>query len=61
MDLSIYVVVWIVCGIASLLIAQNCGATNAVTWVFVGVLFGPIGVLLAVIGAKAQRYPQRRL
>lgn len=52
MDYSIILVIWIVCGIAALLIAQNRAATNAVTWFVVGVLFGPIGVLLAIIGAK---------
>lgn len=52
MDPSIVVIVWIVCGIAALLIAQSRGATNAVTWFFVGVFLGPFGVLIAALGAK---------
>ena len=52
MDYSIAIIVWIVCGIASLLIAQSRGATNTVTWFFVGVLLGPLGVIIAALGAK---------
>lgn len=51
-DWSIYILVWIVCGIAAFLIAQNRGATNAPTWFLVGLLLGPIGILLAAFGAK---------
>lgn len=52
MDYSVAIIVWIVCGIASLLIAQSRGATNVVTWFFVGVFLGPLGVIIAAIGAK---------
>lgn len=55
MDYTIVFVAWIVCGIASLLIAQNRRATNAVTWFLVGVVLGPIGILLAIVGAKPPR------
>jgi hypothetical protein len=51
-DWSIAILIWIVCGIATFLIAQNRGATNAPTWFLVGVLLGPIGILLAAVGAK---------
>ena len=51
-DWPIYVLIWIVCGIAALLIAQNRGATNAPTWFLLGVLLGPIGVLWAAVSAK---------
>jgi hypothetical protein len=51
-DWSTYILVWIVCGIAAFLIAQNRGATNAPTWFLVGLLLGPIGILLAAVGAK---------
>jgi hypothetical protein len=50
---EVTILVWIVCGIATFLIAQSRGATNAPTWLLVGIVFGPIGILLAVIGAKA--------
>jgi hypothetical protein len=49
------VLIWIVCGIGSFLIAQNRGATNAPTWFLVGIIFGPIGVLLAIIGARGPK------
>ena len=52
MDGSIYILIWIACGIAAYLIAQNRGATNAPTWFVVGLLLGPIGILLAAVGAK---------
>jgi len=52
MDYLIALIVWIVCGIASLLIAQSRNTTNPVTWFFVGVLLGPLGVLIAAFGAK---------
>jgi hypothetical protein len=49
---EITILVWIVCGIGAFLIAQNRGATNAPTWLLVGILFGPLGILLAAVGAK---------
>lgn len=45
-------IVWIVCGIGAFLLAQNRGATNAATWFLVGILLGPLGILLAAVGAK---------
>lgn len=49
---EITILVWLVCGIGAFLIAQNRGATNALTWFLVGVLLGPIGIILAAISAK---------
>lgn len=46
------ILIWVVCGIGSFLIAQNRGAKNAPTWFLVGILLGPLGILLAAIGAK---------
>ena len=51
---EVTILVWIVCGIGSFLIAQNRGATNAPTWFLVGVLLGPLGLLLAAIGARGK-------
>jgi len=51
-DWPIYILLWIVCGIAAFAIAQNRGATNAPTWFLVGLLLGPVGILLAAVGAK---------
>jgi hypothetical protein len=59
MDTSIYLIIWIVCGIASFLIAQNRSATNAPTWFLVGVLLGPLGLLLAAIGARRPKGAKR--
>lgn len=53
------ILVWIVCGIGSFLIAQNRGATNAPTWFLVGILLGPLGILLAAIGARAPKGVKR--
>ncbi len=51
-DWPIYILLGIVCGIAAFAIAQNRGATNAPIWFLVGILLGPIGILLAAVGAK---------
>lgn len=51
-DLGIYVVIWIACGIASLLIAQSRKNANPVGWFLAGALFGPLGVIWAVVNAK---------
>jgi len=56
---EITILIWIVCGIGSFLIAQNRHATNAPTWFLVGILFGPIGILLAAIGAKGPKPDER--
>ncbi len=52
MDIGVAVIIWILCGIASFAIARGRGATNAGTWFVHGVLFGPFGVLAALIGVK---------
>lgn len=49
---EITILIWVVCGIGAFLIAQNRGASNAPTWLLVGILLGPIGIILAAIGAK---------
>lgn len=48
-----YLIVFILCGIAAGIIAANKGRSVA-GWAFLGVLFGPIGVLLALVVAKNQ-------
>ena len=54
MGFEIYIVIWIVCGIGSYMIARDRGATNPLTWFLVGVLFGPSGIIFAAIGAKGR-------
>jgi hypothetical protein len=51
MDWTPYIIVWIVCGIASLLIAQGKGL-NTTHWFVIGVLLGPLGVLAAVFATR---------
>lgn len=53
-NLTLYVVVWIVSAIACYLIAQSRDSTP-VSWFVVGLLLGPLGVLLALAVAKPTR------
>jgi hypothetical protein len=46
-----WVVVWLCCGIGAAIIASNRGERN-LTAFLVGLLLGPIGVLLALTGGK---------
>lgn len=57
MNYEIAILVWIACGIGCFLIAQSRHATNAPTWFLVGIVFGPLGIVLAVIGAKGKTDP----
>lgn len=40
--------VWVICGIGSYMIAQGKGL-NPTSWFVVGVLLGPLGILLALV------------
>ncbi len=55
MDLSIIILIDIVCGIAAFLIAQNRGASSAPGWGVLGFIFGPLGLLVTAVGAKGSR------
>lgn len=54
MGIEIYVVIWILCGIASLLIRQSRGDTNTTEAFLIGFVLGPIGVLLALFGGEPE-------
>jgi hypothetical protein len=56
-DWTLAIVVWIVCGIASGWISQTRGASSPVEWFVIGVIFGPLGVLLAILFAKPPAVP----
>ena len=49
----LWVVSWVACAIAAYFTARSRSATNAPTWAAVGFLLGPIGIVLALVGARA--------
>lgn len=51
-ELPIIVLIWIVCGIASLGIAQARHDPMGTNWFVIGVLLGPIGVIWALVSAS---------
>jgi hypothetical protein len=54
MDWSTALIVWTACAVASYFIAVSKGA-QPVTWALVGLLLGPLGVLLTIVAAKRQQ------
>lgn len=50
--LSIALVTAVVCGLASLLIAQTRQAPSQWVWAVIGFVLGPIGVVFALLAAK---------
>ena len=50
---SVFVLFWVVCGIASAFIASSKGR-DGLAWAIAGLVLGPIGVLMA-IGVTSQR------
>ncbi len=46
------ILIWTICAVVAWWIAHTKGAPDAGTWAFVGLLLGPIGVLLAIAMAK---------
>lgn len=53
-DLTLYLVLWIACGIAAGFIAQARGA-SAVGWFITGFLLGPIGLVAALVGTRNKK------
>jgi putative oligomerization/nucleic acid binding protein len=54
-DVWIYIGLWAVCGIPSLLLARSRGVRNVTPWFFVGTLLGPFGLLLTVMDARPSK------
>lgn len=48
---------WVVCGIGALLIAQGKGAKDTTGWFIVGLLLGPIGLLLSLFAKGSKGEP----
>ena len=56
MDLWIIIGLWIFCGIASLLVARTRGLRNATSWLVLGTLLGPFGLILALMDARPPKH-----
>jgi hypothetical protein len=52
MDLSVVVILWIVSACVCWFIADSRDAPDPLTWAVIGVVFGPLGILLALVAAK---------
>lgn len=52
MTLTAWIVIWVISGIVSAVIASNKGHSSG-SWFFIGFLFGPLGVLAALAKSKA--------
>lgn len=52
MNWPLIIAVWIVCGALSAIIAQSRRAGALTNWFLYGVLFGPFGVIYALVSAK---------
>ena len=49
---EIAILVWVACAVVAWAIAHVKGAPDEVTWGILGLLFGPFGVMAAIIVAK---------
>ncbi len=47
----IWIFFWIFCGVVSAVVASNKGR-SAIGWFFVGILLGPIGIILSLVVSK---------
>jgi hypothetical protein len=52
MGWEIALIIWTVCAVTAWAIAHVKGAPDEVTWGVLGLLFGPFGVLAAIVVAK---------
>lgn len=46
-----YVIIWVLCGFASAMVASSKGR-SASGWFFMGLIFGPFGILFALFSGK---------
>lgn len=49
-----YVIIWIICGVICAVIASNKGKSGGL-WFLVGVLLGPLGIILALVVSTDQK------
>ena len=52
MGIELYVVVWLFFGILTAIVAANYKNRNGFGWFIIGFLFGPFGLILAVVMPK---------
>lgn len=58
--LLLYIFIWIMCGIAAMVIYRNKGRSGALALV-AGLIFGPFGVLLALLTPGPPPPPRPRI
>ncbi len=54
-----FVIVWILCGIIGAVVATNKGRSGC-GWFALGVLFGPLGLVLALVVPKNQEVVEEK-
>lgn len=54
-----FLVIWLVCGIIAAIIGTNKGRSGC-GWFLVGVLLGPLGIILALVVAKDTEEVEKR-
>lgn len=54
-DLTLYAVLWIVCAIGAFVVANSRNDPNPTLWAVIGLLLGPIGLLLAFVAARGRK------
>ena len=59
LDMEIGVLIWILCGIACAVIAGSKGRSG-IAWFFVGILLGPIGVVVALVIKEDQQAVEKK-
>lgn len=47
-----YVIIWVLCGFAAAMVASSKGRSG-IGWFFMGLIFGPFGILFALFAGKA--------
>ncbi len=54
-----FLVIWLVCGIIAAVIAMNKGRSGC-GWFLVGVLLGPLGIILALVVSEDKTEVEKR-
>ena len=57
--MELTIIFWIMCAIAAAFVAHNRGARGLV-WFFLGILFGPIGMIMAFASESERKCPHCR-
>ena len=51
-ELTLAIIIWTACAVVSWWIANTKGAPDAARWGVIGLLLGPLGVIMAIVAAK---------